>query len=252
MPPKRRCIAKTKQGVLCRKFTKSNSKCCSVHQSICANSKAPTKKSKPKATSKSKTKDKGMLHTDNNAKKEKKTTEEKKEKNTTIAKTEEKKEEDETKVVIQKLDPETLKLLRTKFKGGVGILTPETEPKTATEFLYQNDPMPDQLAQDLYGIRRSCVSEWKTKWEKRKGNGLEGTVYESCKGHDCSYAVKVFFDVVGDRIDVHLKEVAIGRLMGEQGLGPRVYDAFLCKNKFFIVMEQIVGVSYSRARPDPD
>jgi predicted Ser/Thr protein kinase len=268
MPPKKRCIAKTKHKLRCKNFAKHNSSCCYIHRDICSNAHLLKKKTitqnkaKNKTNKESKQKEPPQVNQINQVKIAKKTQNErpKEEKPQDIPKEEKKNDdnndnphtqEEKNNLAVEELERKMLHMLRPKFKGGRGILTPEIEPIPAHEAQYIWDTMPDARAYELYGIRRSCSSEWKTNWQHGEGTGAEANVYESCKGSDCGYAVKVFQNS-GSNIRTHRNEVAIARLMGEHGLGPRIYDTFLCKNSFFMVMEKIVGQTYSKTPKTPE
>tara|TARA_B100001964_G_C14181252_1_gene576367 strand:- start:618 stop:1526 length:909 start_codon:yes stop_codon:yes gene_type:complete len=93
-----------------------------------------------------------------------------------------------------------------------------------------------------------CFKNYKTI--KELGAGAFGTAYLASKG-SYKYAIKVLEIVIGkadmnwDNETIFRQEINISKKMGELGIGPKIYDAYYCKenNKYliFIVQEYMKG-----------
>src|SRR5947199_9934213 len=93
------------------------------------------------------------------------------------------------------------------------------DSKQMTEVIHYKNP---QLKQS--DVRQTCESKYKLLKNHLLGTGLYGRVYESCFELMC-YAVKVI-DL--RQSNLSSDELAVGILMGEDGLGPKIYDMWIC------------------------
>lgn len=79
-------------------------------------------------------------------------------------------------------------------------------------------------------IRQSCESKFFAYKNRGLGQGNFGYVFEACIGTDCTYAVKVQ-DITGiSDLSKIESTVEISRMVGEAGIGPRIYDALICND----------------------
>ena len=110
-----------------------------------------------------------------------------------------------------------------------------------------------------FKVRKSCETKYR-KLRTEIGEGVHGVVFDACLGDDCSYAWKVAPLSSFSRSPEHALALAeettdIAHFMGEKGIGPRVYDSWICyvDSKgvdlkiplYFMVMEKLQGVVLS-------
>ena len=80
-----------------------------------------------------------------------------------------------------------------------------------------------------YTVPKACSRDFELK--KMLGAGSYGEVYNACKESDCSYAVKVIPINGGVTPDDFYEEVKISTLMGNEGVGSKVYMSWICEWK---------------------
>jgi len=79
------------------------------------------------------------------------------------------------------------------------------------------------------------------KVEKKLGEGSEGGVYSFCCAGGCNYIIKAYRTVKPQaQIDA---EVENSKALSAKGLSPKVYDAWYCGKKAFVVYEKVNGKS---------
>ena len=72
-------------------------------------------------------------------------------------------------------------------------------------------------------LREACNQRiWRLVADNRLGAGASGVVHVACRGSNCKYIVKVM------RGEAHLRELFIAQIASEGGIGPAVYDAWIC------------------------
>lgn len=126
------------------------------------------------------------------------------------------------------------------------------------------EDLPDKRAKKS-AIHRSCEQQgYRIMKSRRLGWGVEGYVFEAC-GFDqapvsaaakkvCPYAIKVV-NMENIPLETLEREIVIGKPIGEAGIGPRIYDMWICdeivenKEHFFYTHESGVGAELSLEEP---
>lgn len=104
---------------------------------------------------------------------------------------------------------------------------------------HKDRPISDWL-DNIPVVRLNCLKQF--TWRRILGRGEYGKVYLI---HDGSryYALKeIDLEVLGPRFAPKLKnEILLTKRAGEAGIGPKVYDAYLCDDRLYLRMEYIDG-----------
>lgn len=87
-------------------------------------------------------------------------------------------------------------------------------------------------------IRNTCKNIWNTQ-KKSLGDGAYGDVFITCKNksNDCNYAIKVQNLDTKEKRDIFNNEVRILKKLQFTNVVPKLYDAWICKNTGYVVME---------------
>lgn len=86
--------------------------------------------------------------------------------------------------------------------------------------------------------RCACNKKWIYRVSKNLGSGAHGKVYGACRSGDCEYAVKV------QKYDKYAKaEIQAYLSLVGTHLTPKLYAAWICKGKAYIVLEKLVKCS---------
>lgn len=100
----------------------------------------------------------------------------------------------------------------------------------AQYFGFDNEP---------HQIRDTCENEFYVKKEGAtifKEGGF-GSISEVCHKTKCNYIAKVIPLAIPSVKKTFLREAVIAPVMGEIGVGPKIFDVFTCLNAGFIIME---------------
>ena len=89
-------------------------------------------------------------------------------------------------------------------------------------------------------IRKKCETNY---YIKKKSNvifdiGAYGTINEVCLKTDCKYIVKMIPLSHEQVYKTFLREALIAPMMEKIGVGPKIYDIFICLNAGYIIMEK--------------
>ena len=86
-------------------------------------------------------------------------------------------------------------------------------------------------------IRESCKNyDWIIK--NQIGSGGYGSVFSACKIDNCSYVIKI-----QPISRAYYNEVKFLKELSKYKFVPKIYDAWICKNKGYIIMEKIYRTS---------
>ena len=89
-------------------------------------------------------------------------------------------------------------------------------------------------------IRKKCETNY---YIKKVSNtifdvGAYGTIAEVCLKSDCKYIVKMIPLSHEQIYKTFLREALIAPMMAKEGVGPKIYDIFVCLNAGYIIMEK--------------
>ena len=93
-------------------------------------------------------------------------------------------------------------------------------------------------------LLNTCESKFYSYKNRGLGEGAFGHVFEAClEGAGCSYAVKIQ-NVTGRRDFTQINNmISISQMMGEMGIGPKIYETFLCDDPELFFREDLQGLS---------
>jgi len=128
-------------------------------------------------------------------------------------------------------------------KNGDKVLNPKTgryvsaHGKTGREILYGKHvkAVPGMPLDPTFSgvVRKSCDSSWVKK--RKIGGGVIGSTYVVCKAGSCNYVLKIQRLSDGD----FRNEVFMLTLLQDKPYIPRIYDAWTCKGKGYLVLEKL-------------
>jgi serine/threonine protein kinase len=94
-------------------------------------------------------------------------------------------------------------------------------------------------------IREKCETGYYLKKANKESLsfdiGVYGSISEVCLKSDCKYIVKLIPLAYENVYKTFLREALISPIMAKYGIGPKVYDIFICLNAGYIVMEKWDG-----------
>ena len=94
-------------------------------------------------------------------------------------------------------------------------------------------------------IRKKCESGFYIKKSNKNSitfdSGAYGSISEVCFKTDCKYVVKLISLSSELSYSTFLREALIAPIMAKYGIGPKIYDIFICLNAGYIIIEKWEG-----------
>ena len=93
-------------------------------------------------------------------------------------------------------------------------------------------------------IKKKCESGFfiKKNGDLKINKSVYGSVSELCdKNNNCKYVVKLIPLKSKQYFETFLREALIAPIMYKNGIGPKIYDMFICLNAGYIIMEKYEG-----------
>ena len=94
-------------------------------------------------------------------------------------------------------------------------------------------------------IRKKCETGYYVKKSNKDSLsfdiGVYGSISEVCLKSDCKYIVKLIPLAFEKIYKTFLREALIAPMMAKYGIGPKIYDIFICLNAGYIIMEKWEG-----------
>lgn len=90
-------------------------------------------------------------------------------------------------------------------------------------------------------LMRGNIEDWETGRRIGYRSYFGNRLLETCRTgtDDCNYIVKYMEIKIPTELDYMKKEVKVAKLAGAHGIGPWIYDAWVCENAVVIVMERL-------------
>jgi len=127
------------------------------------------------------------------------------------------------------LNPETGRYVNADGKIGCEILYGRSDIKSVNGL---------SLPRDFAGVvRKSCDSSWVKK--HKIGQGCYGSVYVVCKKDNCNYVLKIQKLNQGE----FYNEVSFLTMLQDTDYVPKLYDAWECDGKGYVVIERLYKTS---------